>query len=67
MPLRKQNFIRKMYGVGQEEMKKMLQVSEKRGGLHGKLKDLNTLYMGFTKYIQDKYIILLFHNLNYLK
>lgn len=44
------------YGVGTEEMKKMLDISEKRGGLHGKLKDLNTLYMGFTKYIQDKYI-----------
>lgn len=44
------------YGIGSEEMKKMLQVSEKRGGLYGKLKDLNTLYMGFTKYIQDKYI-----------
>ena len=44
------------YGIGPEEMKKMLSVSEKRGGLHGKLKDLNTLYVGFGKYIQDKFI-----------
>lgn len=44
------------YGIGQEEMKKMLAVSEKRGGLHGKLKDLNTLYSGFMKYIKDKFI-----------
>ena len=44
------------YGIGKEEMEKMLSVSKKRGGLYGKLKDLDTLYTGFLKYIQDKFI-----------
>ena len=44
------------YGIGPGEMNKMLEVSQKRGGLYGKLKDLSTLYTGFTEYIRDKYI-----------
>lgn len=44
------------YGIDQEEMGKMLKFAEKRGGLHGKLKDLGVLYQGFTHYIQEKFI-----------
>ena len=44
------------YGIGQEDIKKMLEYAGKRGGLHGKLKDLGTLYQGFQTYIQDKFI-----------
>ena len=44
------------YGVGQKELEKMLEFSKRRGGLHGKLKDLGVLYQGFNCYIQDKFI-----------
>ena len=44
------------YGIGQDEMNKMMQFSKNRGSLYGKLQDLNTLYKGFLQYIQDKFI-----------
>lgn len=44
------------YGIDQKEMEKMLNFSQKRGGLHGKLKDLGVLYQGFNRYIQEKFI-----------
>ena len=34
----------------------MLEYSSERSGLHGKLKDLGTLYQGFLNYIQEKFI-----------
>lgn len=44
------------YGIDQKKMESMLEYSKNRGGLHGKLKDLGTLYQGFTNYIGEKYI-----------
>lgn len=44
------------YGIDEKEMEKMLKFAEKRGGLHGKLKDLGVLYQGFSRYIRDKFI-----------
>lgn len=44
------------YGIGEKEMSEMMSFSRKRGGLHGKLKDLNTLYSGFKDYLQERYI-----------
>ncbi len=44
------------YGIDQKKMESMLEYSKNRGGLHGKLKDLGTLYQGFTNYIGEKYV-----------
>ena len=44
------------YGIDDEKIKEMLQYTAKRGGLHGKLKDLGVLYQGFRRYIKDQYI-----------
>lgn len=44
------------YGIDGEKMQEMLEYSQKRGVLHGKLKDLGVLYQGFMKYTREKYI-----------
>ena len=44
------------YGIDQKKMEEMLEYSSERSGLHGKLKDLGTLYQGFLNYIQEKVI-----------
>ena len=44
------------YGIDAKNLEEMLEYSKSRGGLHGKLKDLSTLYQGFSEYIQDKFI-----------
>jgi len=44
------------YGIDDEKIEEMLQYTAKRGGLHGKLKDLGVLYQGFRRYIKDQYI-----------
>ncbi len=44
------------YGIGPEDVSKLIAFSDKRGALHKKLRDLETLYRGFTEYIQDKFI-----------
>ena len=44
------------YDVGEEEIEQMLLISKKRGGLHGKLKDLGLIYQNFKEYLQEKYI-----------
>ncbi|MBQ4536077.1 MAG: helicase-exonuclease AddAB subunit AddB [Lachnospiraceae bacterium] len=44
------------YSIGTEDMKTLIAYSEKRGALVQKLKDLETLYKGFTEYIKDNYI-----------
>lgn len=44
------------YGIDAKKLKRMLEYSKKRGGLHGKLKDLGTLYEGFLEYIHQRYI-----------
>lgn len=44
------------YDIKSEQLDKMIQQSEKKAALSYKLKDLKTLYLGFQKYIQDKFI-----------
>lgn len=44
------------YDIGEKEMEEMLEVSKKRGTLHGKLKDLQILYQEFLEYIDSKFI-----------
>ena len=44
------------YGLGIKEVEKLTQYASQRGALFYKLKDLQILYDGFLKYIQDKYI-----------
>ena len=44
------------YGIGTEDVAKLIAFSEKRGALVHKLKDLETLYKGFTAYIQGHYV-----------
>ena len=44
------------YGIDQKKMEEMLDYSRERSGLHGKLKDLGTLYQGFLNYIQERFI-----------
>lgn len=44
------------YGISPSDMGQLIAFSEKRGALVHKLKDLQTLYRGFTEYIQDKFI-----------
>lgn len=44
------------YDIGEEEMMQMLAATKKRGGLHGKLKDLDLLYRSFKEYLDQKYI-----------
>ena len=44
------------YGIGLAELNKIIEFSEKRGALAGKLKDLAVLYQGFEDYIRDHYL-----------
>ncbi len=44
------------YGIGPEDVDKLIAFSEKRGALVQKLKDLKVLYKGFLEYIQDNFI-----------
>lgn len=44
------------YGIHEEEIKKILSISEKRPILHAKLKDIALIQKGFKDYIKDKYI-----------
>ncbi len=44
------------YGIGTEDVSKLIAFAEKRGALVHKLKDLETLYKGFMEYIQGNFI-----------
>ncbi len=44
------------YGIGTQDVSKLIAFAAKRGALVQKLKDLETLYKGFMEYIQDNYI-----------
>lgn len=44
------------YGLGTADIDKLCEYSSKRGALAYKLKDLNVLYKGFLKYIDEKFI-----------
>ncbi|MBR1931124.1 MAG: helicase-exonuclease AddAB subunit AddB [Lachnospiraceae bacterium] len=44
------------YGIGTEDVSKLIAFAGKRGALVGKLKDLETLYKGFVDYIHGNYI-----------
>ena len=44
------------YGIGTEDVSKLIACAEKRGALAGKLKDLEKLYKGFMDYIHGSFI-----------
>lgn len=44
------------YGIGTEDVSKLIAFAEKRGALVQKLKDLERLYKGFQEYIQGNFI-----------
>lgn len=44
------------YGIGTEDMEKLIAYAEKRGALVQKLRDLETLYKGFVEYIRGNFI-----------
>lgn len=44
------------YGIGTEDVSKLIAYAQKRGALVQKLKDLETLYKGFAEYIKDHFI-----------
>ncbi len=44
------------YGIGTEDVSKLIAFAGKRGALVQKLKDLETLYKGFTEYIHGNFI-----------
>ena len=44
------------YGIGVQELSKLVDFSEKRGALHHILKDLQKLYEGFLNYIHGQFI-----------
>lgn len=44
------------YGIGVEDVDKLIEFAGKRGALVQKLKDLKTLYRGFREYIQGNFI-----------
>lgn len=44
------------YGIGTEDVEKLIVFAEKRGALVHKLKDLETLYKGFMEYIRGNFI-----------
>lgn len=44
------------YGIGEKEIEEMLNFSQKRGSLYGKLKDLRVLYKAFLAYLEDRFI-----------
>lgn len=44
------------YGIGTEDVSKLIAYAQKRGALVQKLKDLETIYKGFTEYIHGNFI-----------
>ena len=44
------------YGIGTEDVSRLIEYAQKRGALAGKLKDLETLYKGFMEYIRGSFI-----------
>jgi len=44
------------YGIGTEDVSKLIEYAGKRGALVQKLKDLETLYKGFVEYIRGNFI-----------
>lgn len=44
------------YGIGAEDVEKLIRFADKRGALVQKLKDLKTLYQGFQEYIAGSFI-----------
>lgn len=44
------------YGVSVEQLQKMIEQTERRGALQGKLQDLAVLYKQFCSYIREKYV-----------
>ena len=44
------------YGIGVEDVQRLIDCAEKRGALYYKLKDLKVLYQGFRDYIRDNFI-----------
>ncbi len=44
------------YGIGTEDVSKLISYAEKRGALVQKLRDLETLYQGFMEYIRGNFI-----------
>lgn len=44
------------YGIGTEDVSRLIAYAGRRGALVGKLKDLETLYKGFTEYIKGNFI-----------
>lgn len=44
------------YGIGVEDVGKLIDYAQKKGALYYKLKDLQVLYRGFTEYIREKFI-----------
>jgi len=44
------------YGIGTEDVGRLIEYAQKRGALVHKLKDLETLYRGFVGYIRDRFI-----------
>lgn len=44
------------YGIGTEDVSKLIAYAEKRGALVQKLRDLETLYRGFMEYIRGNFI-----------
>lgn len=44
------------YGVSVKDVSKLMEYAKKKGALYYKLKDLQVLYVGFLKFIRDKFI-----------
>ncbi len=44
------------YGIGTQDVSKLIDYAQKRGALSCKLKDLETLYKGFSDYVSGKYV-----------
>lgn len=44
------------YGIGEQELDKMLAFSRKRGSLYGKLQDLKVLHKAFHAYLDERFI-----------
>lgn len=44
------------YGIGVEDVGKLMEYAEKKGALYYKLRDLQVLYRGFTDYIREKFV-----------
>ncbi len=44
------------YGIGEEELERVSEAAEEGSAFYYKLKDIEILYRGFTKYLEKKYI-----------